>query len=334
MQREGEIRFSVIVPVYNVQRYLPLCVKSVAEQPGPADWECILVDDGSTDASGSMCDAFAAECPGVVALHQKNQGLAAARNTGIAAARGQWLLFLDSDDEWAPGMLEQLRATLAEHPGYDWYVARYLSLDEADGTLRPPAAVQFQPGGFESDRYADRVARLYDSAHWSVWKFCLNRQFLTDSGVEFWPGVVWAEDYPFELLLLRCCRRLYFADFVMTHYRENRTGSLMNTNLPRHFTGILATVRGFARLFAEGGCLPAERNEILRRTANTFWPEARAAACRDKAVRAACAPLIDQCRILYDYGDQWRGRADWVLFRLLLKCCGARFALWAAAKFK
>ena len=52
MQREGEIRFSVIVPVYNVQRYLPLCVKSVAEQPGPADWECILVDDGSTDASG------------------------------------------------------------------------------------------------------------------------------------------------------------------------------------------------------------------------------------------------------------------------------------------
>ena len=178
------------------------------------------------------------------------------------------------------------------------------------------------------------MARLYESGHWSVWKFCLNRQFLLDSGVTFWPEVVWAEDYPFDLVLLLRCRRLYFADFVMTHYRENRAGSLMNTNLPKHFTGILAAVRGFARLFAQGGCLPAERTEILRRTANAFWPEARDAASRDRAVRAACAPLIDQCRVLYDYGDQCRGRADWVLFRLLLKCFGARFALWAAAKFK
>ena len=150
----------------------------------------------------------------------------------------------------------------------------------------------------------------------------------------FWPGVVWAEDYPFDLLLLRHCRRLYFADFVMTHYRENRAGSLMNANLPRHFTGILAALRGFAQLFAEGGCLPAERTEILRRTANAFWPEARAAACRDKSVRRACAPLIDQCKPLYDYGDQCRGRADWALFRWLLKLFGARFALWAAGLLK
>ena len=55
MQRDGNVRFSVIVPVYNVQRYLPLCVKSVAEQPGPPDWECILVDDGSTDQSAAPC---------------------------------------------------------------------------------------------------------------------------------------------------------------------------------------------------------------------------------------------------------------------------------------
>lgn len=334
VHREGEIRFSVIVPVYNVQRYLPLCVKSVAEQPGPPDWECILVDDGSTDACGALCDAFAAEIPGVVALHQKNQGLAAARNTGIAAAKGEWLLFLDSDDEWAPDMLAHLRRTLEEHPGYDWYVARYLSLDEADGVLREPAAVRLVPGGFESGDYAARVARLYDSAHWSVWKFCLRRQFLAESGVTFWPGVVWAEDYPFDLLLLRHCHRLYFADFVMTHYRENRAGSLMNANLPKHFTGILAALRGFAQLFAEGGCLPAERTEILRRTANAFWPEARAAACRDKSVRHACAPLIDQCKPLYDYGDQCRGRADWALFRWLLKLFGARFALWAAGLLK
>lgn len=95
-------QFSIIMPVYNVQNYLAACVKSVAEQPGPRDWECILVDDGSTDTSGQICDVLAAEIPGLRVLHQQNGGLANARNTGLAAAKGEWLLFLDSDDAMAP----------------------------------------------------------------------------------------------------------------------------------------------------------------------------------------------------------------------------------------
>ena len=114
MERTGNITFSVIVPVYNVQAYLSACVKSVVEQAGPADWECILVDDGSTDACPAMCDAFAQLCPGVTVIHRSNGGLAAARNTGIKAAKGKWLLFLDSDDYWPPHMLEKLRAALPE----------------------------------------------------------------------------------------------------------------------------------------------------------------------------------------------------------------------------
>ena len=324
-------RFSVIVPVYNVERYLPACVKSVAEQPGPRDWECILVDDGATDTSGAMCDAFAANIPGVSVIHQKNAGLAAARNTGLQAAGGEWLLFLDSDDCWEPTMLCTLRKTLDEHPGFDWYIARYLELDEARGDIAPPAEIDFVPGAFESDGYAERVARLYGSAHWAVWKYCLRRQLLADSGITFWAEVIWAEDYPFDLLLTKVCGRMYFADFVMTIYRANRAGSLVNSNLPKHFAGIEAARQGFAALFAgDGSYTAAEQDEIWRRVANAFWPEARAAAVRDKALRHACAPAIARCRPLYDYGDQCHGRADWVLYRWLLKLFGAKFALWAA----
>ena len=75
--------FSIIIPVYNVQNYLSACVKSVVEQPGPRDWECILVDDGSTDQSGAMCDVLAAELPGLQVIHRENGGLAAARNIGL-----------------------------------------------------------------------------------------------------------------------------------------------------------------------------------------------------------------------------------------------------------
>ena len=151
MERTGNITFSVIVPVYNVQAYLSACVKSVVEQAGPADWECILVDDGSTDACPAMCDAFAQLCPGVTVIHRSNGGLAAARNTGIKAAKGKWLLFLDSDDYWPPHMLEKLRAALAAAPGYRWYVCRYLEQDESQGMdakalSRPGGAVHPRPG--------------------------------------------------------------------------------------------------------------------------------------------------------------------------------------------
>lgn len=326
-------RFSVIVPVYNVERYLPACVKSVVESPGPRDWECILIDDGSTDASGAMCDAFAAACPGVRALHQKNAGLAAARNAGLAAARGAWLLFLDSDDEWPAAMLQNLRREMDAHPGYDWYVGRYLERDEAAGTVAPPGQIAFVPGGWEGGTYPERVARLYGSAHWAVWKYCLRRSLLTENGIVFWPDVVWAEDYPFDLLLLQVCSRLYFMDMVVTVYRANRAGSLMNANLPQHFAGIAAALGRFQAGFAAGRFTAAEQAEILRRLGNAFWPEARAAAVRDRAVRRACAPRMALCRPLYGAGDECRGRADWTAYRLLMTCLGPRFALWFTSFF-
>lgn len=333
------IRFSVIVPVYNVQNYLCACVKSVVEQPGPKDWECILVDDGSTDQSGQMCDAFAETCPGVIALHRENGGLAAARNTGLEVAAGEWILFLDSDDLWPADMLPRLRAALDAAPGYDWYVGRYLELDAAAPQSEPttPSLPAFVPGPYENADYAARVQKLYENGNWSVWRFCIRRAFLEQSSVQFWPKVVWAEDYPFDLLLLHCTTRLYFLDFPITVYRVNRAGSLLNSNLPKHFVGILAARKGFRKLFAgpsAGGFTPAEQQEVWRRVANVFWPQARAAAVKDKETRRACAALIARCRDLYDKGEQASGRADWVLFRWMITLLGPRAGLWLAAHLK
>ena len=88
---------SVIIPVYNVQQYLDRCVRSVLDQTLP-DLEVILIDDGSTDQSGSMCDAYAARDARVRVLHLENGGPARARNQGIRAARGTFVGFVDSDD--------------------------------------------------------------------------------------------------------------------------------------------------------------------------------------------------------------------------------------------
>lgn len=94
-------RLSVIVPVYNVEKYLAQCVESILNQ-SMKEIEVILVDDGSTDASGSMCDRFAQDDPRIKVIHQTNGGLMAARRSGLLASKCEYVTFVDSDDFIAP----------------------------------------------------------------------------------------------------------------------------------------------------------------------------------------------------------------------------------------
>ena len=92
---------SIIVPVYQVKNYLPRCIDSLIAQTFE-DIEIILVDDASSDGSGEICDAYAKKDPRIRVIHQEHGGLSVARNTGLAAARGEWLMFVDSDDYVLP----------------------------------------------------------------------------------------------------------------------------------------------------------------------------------------------------------------------------------------
>lgn len=98
---------SIIVPVYKVEKYLSKCVESILAQTF-ADFELILVDDGSPDSCGSICDEYALKDSRIKVIHKKNGGLSDARNAGIVVAKGEYLAFIDSDDYIAPDMYETL----------------------------------------------------------------------------------------------------------------------------------------------------------------------------------------------------------------------------------
>lgn len=107
-------RFSIIVPVYNTAEYLPQCIDSVLSQSF-RDFEVILIDDGSTDHSGAICDQYAAADERVKVCHQANGGASRARNLGLAHATGEFVLFLDSDDYYlSANMLAALADTDAD----------------------------------------------------------------------------------------------------------------------------------------------------------------------------------------------------------------------------
>lgn len=99
---------SIIIPAFNVEEYLPTCVESINPSSHP-DIEVIVVDDGSTDGTSALCDAFASEHANVQAIHRENGGASAARNTGYMHAAGNWIWFVDSDDLVSPYALDALR---------------------------------------------------------------------------------------------------------------------------------------------------------------------------------------------------------------------------------
>lgn len=132
--------FSVLVPIYNISRYLPECVKSALAQ-SEQDFELVLVDDGSTDGSGQLCDALFTQHPDRIrVIHQQNSGLILARRAGIAAAKGDYCIFLDGDDALEPDCLAIVRETIERHNA-DIIIYNNYSYFEDDQTREPNAPV-------------------------------------------------------------------------------------------------------------------------------------------------------------------------------------------------
>ena len=135
-----ETEISVIVPIYRVEKYLPACIDSILNQTF-TDFELILVDDGSPDRCPAICDETAKRDARVRAIHQANQGLSAARNAGIEAARGAWLSFVDSDDFLAPDFLETLHDAAVRAGGADCALCGVQLTDEAGEKIGQPLSV-------------------------------------------------------------------------------------------------------------------------------------------------------------------------------------------------
>ena len=115
---------SILVPVYNVEKYLHRCIDSILAQTY-TDYEVILVNDGSTDRSGAICDAYAAEHRCIRVIHQKNGGVAQARNVLVSAAQGDYITFVDSDDSIEPIYLETLMRDYSLRYDKESYIVWY-----------------------------------------------------------------------------------------------------------------------------------------------------------------------------------------------------------------
>ncbi|MBO4821135.1 MAG: glycosyltransferase family 2 protein [Prevotella sp.] len=152
---------SIIIPVYNVERYLHECIQSIVNQTF-TDWECILVDDGSTDGSGKICDQFSKQDHRISVIHKENQGVSAARNEGLEHAQGEWINFIDADDWVEETYLSQM-IDESKNKKYDLVVSGS-SHDYPDGKSYSYGFSSHQEIGmdkFHTQNFIDHIGLFY-----------------------------------------------------------------------------------------------------------------------------------------------------------------------------
>ena len=213
---EQSVRLSVLVPVYNVERFLPRCLESLEAQTLP-EIEVLLIDDGSTDGSGEICDAYAAKDARFRVIHQENRGLSAVRNRSLEEAAGEYVMFVDADDWVEPDFCETPWRCAVEQDA-DVVFFRYRRTKENGEIL--PLAGSVPTGLIDRSTALDLIFGPSGSYVWDkLWKKSLFR------GICF-PDVVVYSDVGTSYRLILQAERIVSLDRALYYYRRRRGSNI------------------------------------------------------------------------------------------------------------
>ena len=256
---------TLAVPVFNKEQYLPRCIDALLAQTS-RDYEILLIDDGSTDGSGAICDAYAAAHPERIrVIHKENGGLSDARNTGIEAARGEWITFPDPDDWVEPTYVEVFLALQERHQTD--LVCTGFWVDE--GEKRYPG----YPDGETvtmTGREGQRALLLPPRMGGFSWNKCCRLALLRRHGLRFRSDVGAAEDLDFAYRYLGVCESVCFSPSKRTCHYEQHPGSVTHSGFTRRN---LQDFRTYELLAADADpqLSRAARDEICVTAVNHLW---------------------------------------------------------------
>lgn len=270
----GMAEISMIVPVYQVEKYIAQCIESVLNQTFQ-DFELILVDDGSKDKSGMICDSYAAKDDRITVIHTKNRGAAAARNTGLDRASGRYITFLDGDDYLAENMLARLYETI-EHSAYDIVVCDFLNLlpDEKDNFT-----VHLQERTVNGREVLEHLKNEKNYGLWTiVWNKIYKREVLET--LRF-PAGKFFEDEFFSTQLFLNSNQIHVIPDILCYHRV-LASSTMNTQKTENYLDLLDALQGRLEIYLK---YDYAENEIYKVLIYLLDPFTRCARARFSGIK-------------------------------------------------
>lgn len=235
-----DILFSIVVPVYNVEEYLEECIQSIQKQTY-SHFEIVLIDDGSTDSSGNICDYYGKTEDNIQVIHQNNGGLSKARNVGMRYAKGDYVIFVDSDDYIANNVLQKMFEAIKEGTKPDivlpngWYKV-YENNISLEDTL--------EIYGVKAEISGMQALNSYLKSQISGWTACgkcFSRKFWQENNFTFQPGIYY-EDVQLIYKVIAKAKRVKIvpAGYYYRKIRQNSILSKPKAKLIRDYIVILA----------------------------------------------------------------------------------------------
>lgn len=219
-------KLSIIVPVYNVEKYIRPCFESILKQGlDENDYEIIIVNDGTKDRSMEMIADIVCKHHNITVINQENQGLSVARNNGIATAKGEYILMPDSDDLLVDGSLQKL-LDIALSSKSDLIVADFLKMYDGEiATISPVNKNTFQ---FTEKTGESLILEDLNPHECYVWRTLFRRQFLMEENIRFIPGLFY-QDVPFTHECYMKAKKCIRTSWILNIYRKGREGSATNS---------------------------------------------------------------------------------------------------------
>lgn len=243
-------KITVIMPVYNVEHYLAEAIDSVIYQTYQ-NLEIILIDDGSTDNSGNICDEYAKKDSRIKVIHQENKGLSGARNTGLDVATGKYIMFIDSDDIFPKDACEKMLKFMEEKDA-DYIVGNYTNMSEEGEIWEKPI--------FDPNKYVEFRLSIEDYTHSfytmnsGVWNKMFKKSFLDQLNLRFVDRLP-AEDAIFTTYCFMKAKKVYYTPEIVYHYRLRYSDSISTSCSKKYFLGINKAYRLIYQNFKENNHL-------------------------------------------------------------------------------
>lgn len=246
-------KISVIIPVYNVEKYLSKCIESVLAQDF-SDYEILLIDDGSTDNSGKICDEYAEKYSAIKVIHQQNNGLGGARNTGIENAQGEYLLFVDSDDTINEKTLSALY-DIAVRNNSDIVAFGMNFVDENDRIISKRKAINN-----EVENVVSSEKNYYFSADSNTCDKLYKRNLFVENNLKY-PEHVWYEDLCLNQKIAFYTERVTLTDKIFYNYLQ-RNNSIMHIKNTDRNSDMLTVVSDILDFYRKNNAFDKYYNEL------------------------------------------------------------------------
>ena len=228
----NNIDLSIIVPVFNVEGYLKRALDSILMQSSPINYEIVLIDDGSSDNSGAICDEYQNNFSNVCVRHIENNGVSEARNLGIFLSRGNYLYFMDPDDFLSDDFFEKIFPNLNDK--WDVLCFGYNEIKENKDTILSCRPHSYQHLGIlKKEEFRNDFIELFKTdMMYNVWSRIYNKSFILKHDIKF-PSKLIGEDTLFNFQVYQQLDNILFIDSTLYNYIAGRSGSALTSFHPR-----------------------------------------------------------------------------------------------------